>query len=239
VKTRVIPRPDPIDLAASAEAPPLPAEPRKVPAAGREQLADRSGPIVEAAYELLATQGLEGLTIRAVLEKTGLARRAFYECFAGKDDLILAVFEQTISMAAIRFGEQIAALPDPLERLRVIVTCIVMGTNMFGVADASSSNKRSAALVREHLRLAESRPEDLQAALRPLITLLAKQLTEGMTAGTVRAYPAQRLAKLVYNVVSTTMHAELLADEETQSDQAHRIQLAEEIWEFCRRAIAA
>ena len=46
-----------------------------------------------------------------------------------------------------------------------------------------------------------------------------------------------RLAVLVYNLVSTTVHAELLAEEGINPDPERRIQLAEDIWEFCRRAI--
>ncbi|MFD2429696.1 hypothetical protein ACFSUK_19240 [Sphingobium scionense] len=41
------------------------------------ELDDRNQQIVAAAYDLLDEEGLEGLTIRAVLQRTGLARRAF------------------------------------------------------------------------------------------------------------------------------------------------------------------
>ena len=61
------------------------------------ELDDRNQQIVAAAYDLLDEEGLEGLTIRAVLQRTGLARRALYDRFAGKDDLVLAVFDHTIS----------------------------------------------------------------------------------------------------------------------------------------------
>src|SRR3954464_14822029 len=40
--------------------------------ARRDQILERSRQIVAAAYELLDKEGLEGLTIRAVLKKTGL-----------------------------------------------------------------------------------------------------------------------------------------------------------------------
>ncbi len=43
---------------------------------GGDQLPDRSRLIVEAPDELLREEGLEGFTIRAVLKKTGLSRRA-------------------------------------------------------------------------------------------------------------------------------------------------------------------
>jgi AcrR family transcriptional regulator len=206
---------------------------------GRDQILERSRRIVEAAYELLEEDGLEGLTIRAVLKKTGLSRRAFYERFEGKDDLVLAVFEQTIRMATNRFSDQVQAMADPMERLKLIVTCIVLGKSSLAEPDSARINRRGAALSREHLRLAESHPDDLQAALRPLIALITELLADGMEAGAVRKDNPQRLAALIYNLVSTTVHTELLAQETVQPDRAQRAQLAVDIWEFCRRAIAA
>lgn len=199
----------------------------------------RSRQIVEAAYDLLEEEGLEGLTIRAVLKRTGLARRAFYERFAGKDDLVLAVFEQAILLAAHYYGEQVSAVSDPMERLRLIVTSISLGTSSPDAIGSEQGSRRAAAMSREHLRLAESRPNDLQAALSPLIGLIARILAEGMAAGLVRDCAPQRLATLVYNLVSTTVHAELLAEENAQPDRERRIALASDVWEFCRRAIAA
>lgn len=206
---------------------------------GRDQVLERSRRIVDAAYELLAEEGLDGLTIRAVLKRTGLSRRAFYERFSGKDDVMLAVFEQTIRLAARLFGEQVEALPDPMERLRWIVSSIVMGRSLMDEVDSKRGDRRGAAMSREHLRLAESRPDDLQVALSPLLTLIALQLSEGMEAGVVRNSAPGRLAVLVYNLVSTTVHTELLTQEAAKPDHARRVQLATDIWEFCRRAITA
>jgi hypothetical protein len=126
-----------------------------------------------------------------------------------------------------------------MERLRLIVTCVVLGQSTLEGVEKQNSNRRGAAMSREHLRLAESRPADLQAALSPLIALIAQQLASGMKLGMVRSDDAQRLAMLVYNLVSTTVHTELLTHENAQPDRSHRIQLATDIWEFCRRAIAA
>jgi AcrR family transcriptional regulator len=210
----------------------------RVLAARRDQILERSRHLVEAAHELWEEEGLDGLTIRAVLDKTGLSRRAFYERFADKDELVLAVFEQTMRLAAAHFSEQIKTLSDPTERLRIIVTGIVLGSTLETVS-SEQNNRRGAAMSREHLRLAESRPKELQAALSPLITLLAQQLSAAMAVGLVRLGAAQRLAALVFNLVSTTMHTELLAAEGAEPDRERRIQLAADIWEFCRRAIAA
>lgn len=185
---------------------------RRVPDAAREQVLERSRKIVDAACDVLEEEGLEGLTVRAVLNKTGLSRRAFYERFEGKDDLVLAVFEQTIRAATIHFGKLISTLAAPIERLELIVTHIVLGRTSLALADHASSNRRGAAMSREHLRMA---------------------------AGSVRSGNPQRLATLVYNLVSITVHIELLSQGDAQPDRAHRAQLAADIWEFCRRAIVA
>jgi len=211
----------------------------RVPEPAPEPALERSRLIVDAAYELLEEEGLDGLTIRAVLKRTGLSRRAFYERFSGKDDVVLAVFEQTIRFAASHYSGQVGTMTDPMERLKLIVTCIVLGKSSLDDADGEYGSRRGAALSREHMRLAESRPGDLQVALRPLLTLIAQQLADGMKAGLVRTYAPERLAMLVYNVVSTTVHTELLAQENAKPDRGRRVQLATDIWEFCRRAIAA
>jgi len=202
------------------------------------ELDDRNQQIVAAAYDLLDEEGLEGLTIRAVLQRTGLARRAFYDRFAGKDDLVLAVFAHTLRRAAAQFAEQVRGLPDPLARLHHIVNGIVIGRPAID-GDWQAGQRRSAALSREHLRLAEARPVDLQRAVSPLIDLIATILSDGMTGGQVRQGPAHWMALLVYNLVSTTVHSQLLAEEDSIADRERREELATEIWEFCRRAIAA
>lgn len=211
----------------------------RVVESGRDQILERSRKIVEAATQILIEEGMDGLTIRAVLKKSGLSRRAFYERFADKEELVLAVFEQTVRLAARHYSEQIRSLPEPMERLRLIITCIVLGQSSLEGVEGEFNNRRGAAMSREHLRLAESRPADLQAAISPLIALIAQQLSSGMKAGMVRSDDAMRLATLVYNLVSTTVHTELLAHENAQPDRPHRVQLATDIWEFCRRAISA
>ena len=60
-----------------------------------------------------------------------------------------------------------------------------------------------------------------------------------MEAGVVRVDDPRRMATLVYNLVSTTVHTELLAQESARPDRVQRTRLATDIWEFCRRAIAA
>lgn len=198
--------------------------------------AERTRVIVEAAYELIDAGGLEGLTIRAVLKRTGLARRAFYEQFAGKDDLVLAVFAQVMRFGADMYREMVEPLSDPVERLKVIIVSIGQGP---GIPEdtGGESGHMAAALSREHLRLAEARPDELHHALQPLMTLIGDQLAQGMAAGKIRQADPARLAIFIYNLVATTMHTELIAEEAGASPRDRRDRLADELWEFCRRAV--
>ena len=197
---------------------------------------DRTRQLVEAAYELLAEEGLEGLTIRAVLARTGLARRAFYERFAGKDDLVLAVFEQTLLAAAHLFREMGAGRPGPVERLHNIVSNIALAR---ATPDLGAGDRRTAALSREHLRLGESRPAELQAALAPLLDLIAEIVAEGTAKGLFRPCDPSIQARLIYNLLSTTVHTQYITADQDGPDPMRRERLAEEIWDFCRRALQA
>lgn len=201
---------------------------------GLDGNSQRNDVLIRAADELLDEGGLEGLTIRAVLLRSGLARRAFYEQFNGKDDLVLAVFERTLSFAAEHFRQEAESAGDPVAALRQIVEGLVLGQLGFG---EPGTGRRSAALSREHLRLAESRPQELQKALSPLIALIAEEIAKGVAMGLLRECEPRLQASLVYNFVSATIHVELLAEEGGQPDRARREQLAGTIWEFCRRAV--
>lgn len=199
----------------------------------------RGDALVEAAYQLLDEVGLEGLTIRAVLGRTGLARRAFYDRFDSKDELVLEVFARSLASASDLFAREMAGIAPAMDRLKMIVCGIVMGRANHGPDGSWEMSKRSAALSREHLRLAETRSDDLKRAIAPLVDLIDRELARGMCRGEVRRGESGAMAMLVYNLVSTTVHSELLAGGREIQSRERREALAAEIWEFARRAIAA
>lgn len=208
----------------------------RVLSSSRDQLLERSRHIVEVAYQLVSEAGLEALTVRALLDRTGLSRRAFYERFASKDDLVLAVFEEAIQRAAQQFRHEVARYPVALDRLQLIIKGMVYGRELTD-GRRMPRTRWAAAIIREHLRLAQNRPEDLQAALQPLVALLAEQIAAGSEAGIIRQGDPLRLATLAYNLVATTVHTELLQGDWAQREPAYQKQLADDVWEFCRRAL--
>ena len=200
--------------------------------------ADRRSTILRVADDLLAERGLDGLTIRAVLERTGLARRAFYDQFASKDDLVLGLFEHTLANAAARLEDAAAQLQSPLDRLRLIVTSIVVAGTGSQRRSERERDLRSAAFSLEHLRLAQARPRDLQRAIEPLVELIARIIADGVAQGAMHSPSPSRTARFLYNLVSTTAHTELLNPAAQRILPDERERLAEQVWDFCVRALS-
>lgn len=197
------------------------------------QIVGRGDKILVAAYQQLSECGLEGLTIAMVLKRAGQNRRSFYERFSGKDDLVLEVFRQALRSVAEECREAAGKLCDPVETLQFMVRHLITAEASF------PARKVGPALCREHMRLAAARPDELRTALQPLLTVFAEQLAAGMACGKIREAAPEQLAAFMYNLASTIAHGAILSGEEGKPAQPNRARLADEVWEFCRRAIAA
>ena len=194
---------------------------------------NRRSALILAARELIEEGGLDNLTVRGVLACTALSRRAFYDHFGGKDDLILGVFQATLSGSATRIRTLFRSSASPCENLEFLIKSIVLGRSQMDEDQAIRGDRHGAALSIEHLRLAQSHPDQLRAAVRPLIDLIAELLTAGVEAGQFQCAAIEASASLMYNLVSTTVHAEILTSEGAEIDLDRRRQLAEDIWQFC------
>jgi AcrR family transcriptional regulator len=186
----------------------------------RRQALQRGHRLVRAARELVAEGGLESVTLRALLDKTGLARRAFYGHFRSMDDVLLALFEDTMATGAARLRGQITAMDDPMVALEHVVRTIA--------STALSPTERiyTLAMSQEHIRLAEQRPDDLSAAHAPMTGLIADLLRAGTKAGVVRETDPKALAQIVHGLIATEVHRNL-------SRNADDIDWIDDLWEFC------
>ena len=80
--------------------------------------------VVEAAKRLIAERG-DSFTTQELVKEAGVALQTFYRLFGGKDQLLLAVFEDLIAENCARYEESARDLPDPVARLRFYVTVAV------------------------------------------------------------------------------------------------------------------
>ncbi|WP_340589087.1 TetR/AcrR family transcriptional regulator [Erythrobacter alti] len=200
-----------------------------------EAMSARRHAILAAADELLAENGLDGLTIRAVLAHTGLARRAFYDVFATKDDLVLALFEKTLADAAEQLEAAGRDLAGPSERLALVIQSIVLAGGED--RELARRDRRSAAFSLEHLRLAQARPDQLQLAIKPLVDLIRRIIDQGIEIGVWQVCDSGRAARFVYNLVSTNVHTEMLQPGSKRLSPAERQSLSEQTIRFCQGAL--
>jgi AcrR family transcriptional regulator len=181
---------------------------------------------VKAARRLASETGSPAFTVQQVVDTAGISLKSFYRHFAGKDDLLLAVFEEDNRRGAEALRVLVEEHEDPLERLRA---CVV---GLFGFI-AAGDRQYMAVMIREHLRLAEQRSDELRHVLAPFFALLRRELDAAIAAGAVRRDDAARDAAIVFNLVLAHIHAVLLGH--LAEDPA---ELGEYLWEFCRRALA-
>ncbi|HJR25056.1 MAG TPA: TetR/AcrR family transcriptional regulator, partial [Acidimicrobiales bacterium] len=170
--------------------------------------------------------GSSDFTVAEVAAKAGVALRTFYRQFAGRDELLLALFEEEARQGAELLQDSVTAEgTTPIEHLRGYVV------GLCRLLDVGSGY--ASLLVREHLRLGESHPEELRVALAPIVDLLEEQLQAAAASGDLR--PVDRHdAVVVFTAVLAHVHASVLFTEGERSEVS-----AERLWDFCHAALRA
>ncbi|MEN4451258.1 TetR/AcrR family transcriptional regulator [Mycobacterium sp. SM3041] len=76
-----------------------------------DRLAERRADLLEAGLDETAQSGVAGLRMKSVCERAGLARRYFYEHFANRDELLIALFDDLIDRVVERMVPAVDAEP--------------------------------------------------------------------------------------------------------------------------------
>lgn len=73
-----------------------------------ERQAERRALLIDAAFDLLGTEGDGATTVRAVCQRARLNPRYFYESFADRDELLLAVYDRQVAELGDLLAERLA-----------------------------------------------------------------------------------------------------------------------------------
>lgn len=197
-----------------------------VPAPAGAAVADpRAGRFVEAARALMWEAGGPGFTVTQVVAAAGSSLKSFYRCFGSKDELLVALFADDARRGAEALAEVVGRRP-PADRLRSAVV------GLFRFLGDEGRLPYAAALVGEHLRLAQSRPESLAAVLEPFVALFEAEMGAAAARGEIRPGDHRRDARTVFHLVISHLHA--LVYHQIDDDPAV---LSEELWAFCAAAL--
>ncbi|WP_158886900.1 TetR/AcrR family transcriptional regulator [Amycolatopsis anabasis] len=88
-----------------------------------DRRAERRKLLVEAGLDVIGTQGWAAATVRTVCRRAGLTERYFYESFADREALLLAVYDQVLVEAIGVCLEAVAQAPRDFGRtVRAVIT---------------------------------------------------------------------------------------------------------------------
>jgi len=200
--------------------------------AARSRAEQRVQRFLEAAFELIDEKGTTEFTIQEVTERSKQSLRSFYEYFDSKDELVLALFEETIRDAGDDIRGAVAAETDPLARLRTFAIRLHEWCDP-GEAPRKRGAHHRRAISEMSLRLAGDHSERVLAALTPISHQLLELVDAAQGAGAIRVADTRRAAALVQQTVLYSWFGNRLVENP-------KLRLtAEETWQFCLHGLGA
>ena len=182
--------------------------------------------IVAAAWYLVEA-GDHDFTVKQVTERANVALQTFYRHFGSKDELLLAMLEESISVGARSFIVESAQYP-PAERLhRLVTTPLLLDYD----DDARRINRWRA---RERQRLLEVFPEAVEAVFEPYRAALVEAIVAVRDAGEASCDDPELAGSVVMHLVQSMTHAVHGGGLDVPPDAA-----AETIWRICWEGLAA
>ena len=184
-----------------------------VPGPWRERVVGRSlGPAAERAIErgqviiaatgrLVQRNGVD-FTMQQVAAEAGLSLRAIYQYFAGKDELLVALIEESAGVLGRLVDRAIESFADPLERL---------GAALAFMTDARqhTDHEYNAAMSRFVATTWTTEPDQVGRARRLITDLLARLIEAAADAGAIEAGDVTHQAgsvALAVNVYAMNSH---------------------------------
>src|ERR1700744_100199 len=191
---------------------------------------------LDAGFELLsrAESGKE-FTVQEVVDRSGQSLRSFYQYFAGKHELLLALFDEGILSTADRHEEQIARQDAPLERLH---TFVVEYYRMCLPAPKGRASKNNPTPVMAEFchQLLTAHQTEASRAFVPLVALLEKVLDDASLDGDIR--PGLNHVEVAGVILSTIMfnaaYAQTISGIDGPPDPEHA---STQLWEFLSAGI--
>jgi AcrR family transcriptional regulator len=179
--------------------------------------------MVKAAMELAEERGGASFTVQDVLLRAGVSLQTFYRHFPGKDELILAVIEESVCAQTASYRREIAGIEDPVARVEFIVKAPFLG---------GKRRSLSPMIVREHLRLMEDHAREVRAADDSYREVLREAIEAAQAAHRFAGVDAAEESEMIMALVLTRYHNFVLGVVARSATKE-----AEHVWRFCLAAL--
>jgi AcrR family transcriptional regulator len=198
--------------------------------AARSRAEERVQRFLDAAFEIIDEKGTTEFTIQDVVDRSKQSLRSFYEYFGGKDELVLALFEETVAEAFDDITAAVDAENDPLGRLRAFALALYEWCDPAQRPRTRGGHNRLP-IVDFTIHLAITYSERVRATLAPQARLLRSLVEDADAAGVIHVADVRRAAALVQQTLMHSSFGNRLVE-----NPKHRL-TAEETFEFCLRAL--
>lgn len=199
--------------------------------AARSRAEQRVQRFLDAAFELIDEKGTTDFTIQEVIDRSKQSLRGFYQYFDGKDELLLALFEDAVLESAADLRDVVDAESEPIARLRAFTIRLHEWCEPTATPRKRGSHNRRP-LSEFSVQLAVAHPERVKAALEPVSRMLLQLIEEAAADKAIDVPDPRRAAALVQQTVMYSWFGNRLIQ-----DPRMRIS-AEETWEFCLHGLA-
>jgi AcrR family transcriptional regulator len=149
----------------------------------REAAEERVQRFLDAAVDLLNSPRGTDFTVQNVVDGSGLSIRSFYHHFAGKHELLLALFEESVRTTADYLQREMEAFDEPLDRLKCFTTEYY---RLCRTGQPSDTNRLpSRAMGKFAHQLLFDHPQEAAHAFTPLVSMLRKVLDDAAASGAI------------------------------------------------------
>ena len=194
--------------------------------AARSRAEQRVQRFLDAALELIDEKGTTEFTIQEVIDRSKQSLRGFYRYFDGKDELLLALIEESIQESLEDLRGVVEAESEPIERLRVFTIRLHEWCEPAETPRKRGRHNRRP-ISEFSVQLAVNHPERVQAAMAPISRTLLELLDDAVKAGAIQVADTRRAAALILRTVVYSWFGNRLV-------QNPRVRpSADETWEFC------
>jgi AcrR family transcriptional regulator len=198
----------------------------------RSRAEQRVQRFLDAAFQLIDQKGTTEFTIQEVVDRSKQSLRSFYQYFDGKDELLLALFEETIRESYDDIREVVELESEPIERLRAFAIRLHEWCEPAGTSRKRGTHNRRP-ISEFSLQLAINHPERVRVAMTPISRMLVELLEDAVAANKIKVADARHTTILIQQTVMYSWFANRLVP-----NPRMRV-TAEEAWDFCLHGLRA
>jgi AcrR family transcriptional regulator len=160
---------------------------------------------LDAALDLMSSSDSKDFTVQQVVERSGQSLRSFYQYFAGKYELLLALFEESVHTTAEHLEQTVGALEDPMARLQAFVVEYHRICTPTAKRRSKADGPNPAAIAEFAQQLLTEHPKEAALAFGPLVGLMTQLLDDAAAAGALRdGLDHRRIAGVVLQAIMFT-----------------------------------